>query len=121
MSSVLAPFGWKQTLCPPEAGNESCSIGGYIANFGKAVPGHLLGWFITVMFVSLGAPLWYGALSKLVALRDTGAKPGEAGADPGSAQSMLDKDPNRWAPRSVSEPVTSLAAALTPQPVVPSR
>jgi hypothetical protein len=114
VSTVLAPFGWKQTLCPADAGNPSCGVGDYIVNFGKAVPGHFLGWFITVMLVSLGAPFWYGALSKLVALRDTGTKPGKAGAEPGSAQSVLDKDPNRWAPASVSEPVSSLATALTP-------
>ena len=116
VSTVLAPFGWKDTLCPLDTANESCGVGEYIANFGKAVPVHALGWFITVMLVSLGAPFWYGALSKLVALRDTGAKPGKAGAEPGSAQSVLDKDPNRWAPTSVSEPVSSLAAALTPNP-----
>jgi hypothetical protein len=116
VSTVLAPFGWKQTLCPPDTAISGCSVGDYVTNFGKAAPGHLLGWFITVMLVSLGAPFWYGALSKLVALRDTGAKPGKAGADPGSAQSTLDKDPNRWAPTSVSEPVTSLVAAMTPQP-----
>jgi hypothetical protein len=112
VSTVLAPFGWKQTLCPDE--NTQCDVGDYAANFGSAAWGHLLGWFITVMLVSLGAPFWYGALSKLVALRDTGAKPGKAGEEPGSAQSTLDKDPNRTAPKRVSEPVASLAEALTP-------
>lgn len=111
VSTVLAPFGWKQTLCPDK---KECDFGDYAENFGRAVPGHLLGWFITVMLVSLGAPFWYGALSKLVALRDTGAKPGKAGAEPGSAQSTLDKDKKRVAPKTVSDPVASLATVLTP-------
>ena len=112
VSTVLAPFGWKQTLCPAE--NSPCDVGDYAVNFGKAAWGHLLGWFITVMLVSLGAPFWYGALSKLVALRDTGAKPGKAGAEAGSAQSILNEDPNRRPPTSVSDPVASLVSVFTP-------
>ena len=34
------------------------------------------GWLITVVMLSLGAPFWFGALGRLVALRSAGVKPG---------------------------------------------
>ena len=34
------------------------------------------GWLITFVMLSLGAPFWFGALGRLVALRSSGAKPG---------------------------------------------
>jgi hypothetical protein len=35
----------------------------------------LLGWFLTVVAVSLGAPFWFDLLNKIVNLRNTGDKP----------------------------------------------
>jgi hypothetical protein len=40
-----------------------------------------LGWFLTVVAISLGAPFWFDALGKLSNLRTTGKKPKEAGAE----------------------------------------
>ncbi|HEX2955989.1 MAG TPA: hypothetical protein VHO70_04130 [Chitinispirillaceae bacterium] len=37
----------------------------------------LLGWIITALAISLGAPFWFDLLSKLVQLRGTGTKPPE--------------------------------------------
>lgn len=36
------------------------------------------GWLITIVMLSLGAPFWFGALSRLFALRSAGAKPAAA-------------------------------------------
>jgi hypothetical protein len=35
--------------------------------------GHWLGWFLSMVAVSLGAPFWYGALNNLVNIRNAGA------------------------------------------------
>ncbi len=35
----------------------------------------ILGWFITLVAVSLGAPFWFDLLNKVVNLRNTGTKP----------------------------------------------
>jgi hypothetical protein len=40
----------------------------------------LVGWLITALAVSLGAPFWFDALNKLSNLRLTGKKPGEKAA-----------------------------------------
>jgi hypothetical protein len=38
----------------------------------------LIGWLLTFLALSLGAPFWFDALSKLGALRNAGAKPGSS-------------------------------------------
>ena len=39
----------------------------------------LPGWAVSVLAISLGAPLWFDTLSRLGQLRSTGAKPAKAG------------------------------------------
>jgi hypothetical protein len=41
----------------------------------KAWLERVLGWILTIAAVSLGAPFWFGLLSKLVNIRDAGNKP----------------------------------------------
>lgn len=41
---------------------------------------NLMGWLITILAVSLGAPFWYDILNKLVDLRSAGKKPAAAPA-----------------------------------------
>jgi hypothetical protein len=36
------------------------------------------GWFATALLIMLGAPFWFGVLSKLVSLRSAGARPSKA-------------------------------------------
>jgi hypothetical protein len=56
LTSLALPIGW-------DAAN---------AHFNLAL---LAGWLLTAIAISLGAPFWFGALSKLSNLRTTGAKP----------------------------------------------
>jgi len=51
--------------------------------------GTVAGWLITALLVMLGAPFWYGLLTRLVSLRSTGVKPPPAAEDPNSASSAL--------------------------------
>ena len=43
-----------------------------------------LGWLLTALAISLGAPFWFDLLNKLIQLRSTGAKPG-TGTDTAAA------------------------------------
>jgi hypothetical protein len=45
------------------------------------VPGHLLGWILTAIAASLGAPFWFDTLSKFMNVRAAGNSPTEKGAD----------------------------------------
>jgi hypothetical protein len=47
--------------------------------------GTIAGWLITALLVMLGAPFWYGLLTRLVSLRTAGDKPPTATNDPASA------------------------------------
>jgi hypothetical protein len=49
--------------------------------------GTIFGWLITALLVMLGAPFWYGLLTKLVSLRSSGPPPARASNDPASATS----------------------------------
>jgi hypothetical protein len=56
----------------------------YAGGFGTAV-----GWLLTALLVMLGAPFWYGILTRLVSLRAAGDKPPTADGDTGSATAAL--------------------------------
>ena len=45
------------------------------------VPGHLLGWLLTAIAVSLGAPFWFDTLNKFMNIRSAGTAPNEKGTD----------------------------------------
>ncbi len=68
---------------------------------------HLVGWLITALLLMLGAPFWFDALSRLVSLRATGAKPLPAAQDPGAATAIL----NSAASGAVASVVAGTTAA----------
>ena len=112
-ATVLAPFGWNEPICTVADG-ESCGPMDYVTGFVVVSTGHVLGWLITILLVSLGAPFWYDALSKLIAIRGSQTKPAKAAGEPGSAQSAMDADAARKPPKGSSDPIVSLANVLTP-------
>jgi hypothetical protein len=51
----------------------------------------LLGWMLTILAISLGAPFWFDMLNKLVNIRSAGKSPDEAAKTPGKKE-MPPKD-----------------------------
>ncbi|WP_159083777.1 hypothetical protein [Nocardioides terrigena] len=49
----------------------------------------VLGWILTALLVMLGGPFWFDLLTRLVAVRGSGAKPDPAAKDDGSATKTL--------------------------------
>ena len=45
--------------------------------FARSAGSHLLGWLITMLAISLGAPFWFDVLNKFMNLRNTGRAPDE--------------------------------------------
>jgi len=45
------------------------------------VPGHLVGWILTAIAASLGAPFWFDTLNKFMNVRAAGTSPDEKGTD----------------------------------------
>jgi hypothetical protein len=72
LKGLALPVGWGKNWHNP---------GGYA--------GTVLGWIVTALLVMLGAPFWYGLLTKLVSLRSAGGTPPKAGQDPTSATSQV--------------------------------
>src|SRR5437764_2313332 len=68
LEALGLPLGWKN---PDDATHQLTW-----ADFWKAVPGHLLGWLLTAIAISLGAPFWFDLLNKFIVVRST-VKPKE--------------------------------------------
>jgi hypothetical protein len=56
----------------PKSGSRN---GVYVKWVGYLLGRHALGWFLSVVAVSLGAPFWFGALNRLVNIRNAGKAP----------------------------------------------
>ena len=69
--------------------------------------GTVFGWFLTALLVMLGAPFWYGLLTKLVSLRSSGPPPEKASDDPSSATRMVVAD------TAAGDPTVQGAATLS--------
>lgn len=70
---VNLPIGWKNCdwgFCDTSGSVTSIENGGDENTIIKYV-WHILGWLITAIAVSFGAPFWYQAMNNLVALRNT--------------------------------------------------
>lgn len=70
------PIGWRSDCSLFHGGTNSC----WTWDEGSAVSAvpillKIVGWLLTALAVSFGAPFWFDALSKLGSLRSAGAKP----------------------------------------------
>jgi hypothetical protein len=81
LTELKLPVGWDQDS--KNAWNELKDFSG---SWGPWTM--IAGWLVTALLVTLGAPFWFGLLTKLVSLRSTGAKPPPAGGDSGSATTL---------------------------------
>jgi hypothetical protein len=59
VSAGMLPVGWQEEPMPVRW------------------QGHIVGWLLTAIAISVGAPFWFSMLQKLMSFRATGAKPGE--------------------------------------------
>jgi len=66
------PVGWDQAKGRPDADWYHSP---------PAIIAKLIGWLITALAISLGAPFWFDLLSKFVSLRATGNKPAASNTD----------------------------------------
>ncbi|MBS0444985.1 MAG: hypothetical protein JSR59_03445 [Proteobacteria bacterium] len=70
---------WKLPVGPDLLMRRPCDGGEIVCVVGHRITGYnLLGWLITAVAAVFGAPFWFDMLQKLVQLRGSGPKPGEA-------------------------------------------
>jgi hypothetical protein len=68
-------IGWR--TCKPNDPPESCTSWA-----GANGPERLLGWILTILAISLGAPFWFDLLNKFMNIRSAGKSPDEAAKKP---------------------------------------
>ena len=74
LRELKLPMGWRKEVLTAKF----CKPDGFLIAGNVFMT--LLGWFLTAIAVSLGAPFWYDTLNKLVDLRSAGKKPAPASA-----------------------------------------
>lgn len=89
------PIGWEEGSDP------------WYEEIIKAAPGSFIGWLLTAIAISFGAPFWFDLLNKLIVLRST-MKPRE------KAPKEDTEAPRPREKREISLPVTNGSAAFSP-------
>jgi hypothetical protein len=85
-SSLMLPIGW--TSSPPAASSNNSDFRQWpgwpwgkpgplqwLGDWKDIISHHLIGWLLTVIAVSLGAPFWFDLLSKIISIRSSGNPP----------------------------------------------
>jgi hypothetical protein len=60
-----------------------------LSGWGQAIGTHWVGWFITVLAISLGSPFWFDLLNKFMTIRGGGKSPEETPKRPKEEQPAL--------------------------------
>jgi hypothetical protein len=80
-SSLALPIGWTQG--PPAGSKDNSDFRQWpgwpweFKNWFDTITHHLIGWLLTVIAVSLGAPFWFDLLSRFISIRASGDPPPE--------------------------------------------
>ncbi|MGQ0649870.1 MAG: hypothetical protein ACT4P7_20150 [Gemmatimonadaceae bacterium] len=90
LDALGLPIGWRYGLAGLRAGDDSATMG-FVGGPAGAEPSALLGalplaivgWLITALAVSLGAPFWFDLLNRFMVVRST-VKPHEKSPEEGS-------------------------------------
>jgi hypothetical protein len=85
-SSLMLPIGWNSG--PPAASTNNSDFRQWpgwpwgspgplqwLVDWKDIISHHLIGWLLTVIAVSLGAPFWFDLLSKVISIRASGNPP----------------------------------------------
>jgi hypothetical protein len=96
LAELQLPIGW-EAPSTPAAGDTSIRLvtdaavddwpgaiwepGGFV-RWMQAVDQHFVGWLLTILAVSLGAPFWFDTLNRIITIRGAGKAPEEAQKPP---------------------------------------
>ncbi len=83
-------------------------------HFGQEISAHWLGWLLTALAVSLGAPFWFDVLNKIIVVRST-VKPAEKSGPEASKDASSSS-----APLAVVAPATAPVVAAPAPPADPN-
>lgn len=126
LSSLGYPIGWKRSSNGlPVPGPQTCPDPGAPCSAGSLTAGTaaeiLVGWLITALAVTLGAPFWFDLLNRFMVIRSTvkpaQKSPNEASADPqprDAADALGEVQADQPTARPIPPAATPAAAPLRP-------
>jgi hypothetical protein len=76
LADLGLPIGWVWDATPTQVKNGQ-AIPRNVADGVDRVLQHFLGWFITALAATLGAPFWFDMLNRVISIRSTGRAPEE--------------------------------------------
>jgi hypothetical protein len=76
LKKLALPIGWDSTVEGQQFPGLRFWTGGFWSGWTWQIRVHILGWFLTALAVSLGAPFWFDLLNKFIVVRST-VKPKE--------------------------------------------
>ena len=88
LMELKLPIGWEEN---PAQANADMRLGRpeIGKNFWDTVLYHLLGWLITAVAATLGAPFWFDMLNKVMSIRSAGKSPDEKTKSPEVVQAPI--------------------------------
>ena len=88
LMDLKLPIGWSNN--PAQADKDMyLGIPKVGENFWRTVGYHLLGWLITAVAATLGAPFWFDMLNKIMSIRSAGRAPEEMPKSPEIVQAPI--------------------------------
>ncbi|PWV56845.1 hypothetical protein [Chitinophaga sp. S165] len=85
LTALKLPIGWGNGI-NPDGGNDNVGS----QDWWKKLPIYILGWLLTALAATLGAPFWFDMLNKIMVIRGT-VKPAEKSGEEGSEDRKTDK------------------------------
>jgi len=73
LHSLALPLGWGN---PADPKDKREAVPGW-AQVWPTIESHVLGWLLTTLAISLGAPFWFDMLNKVISIRSSGKAPEE--------------------------------------------
>lgn len=87
LMDLKLPIGWVRN---PNQAETNMRLGlPARGEYGDALVYHLLGWLITAIAATLGAPFWFDMLNKIMSIRSAGKSPEEAPKSPDVVQAPM--------------------------------
>lgn len=78
IQSLGIPLGWRDAADPSDKREAFPAAADIPATLGK----HFLGWLLTALAISMGAPFWFDMLNKVISIRSAGKAPEEKQKSP---------------------------------------
>lgn len=90
LMALSLPIGWVATETSAGERKNGMLLPGTIGEGWKLLQQHCIGWLLTALAATLGAPFWFDTLNRIISIRATGKAPEEDPKSPKSVSMALE-------------------------------